>query len=112
MSNFEIEEIPMNEPQPKTVTSDLNNVIKLETPLPQNTSENCSDSENLENDIINPLQNDINTETFEIQSECKGHKFFGNITKKRIEPSKQGTSNLGLYLISGALIATIGAKLI
>lgn len=116
MSNFEIEEIPMNEPQAKCVSNDtkketdLNNVVQLEAPIQQcNVNENID--QNIEHNIVDNLENDV--ESFQIQTECKGHKFFGNITKTRIQPTKKANdSNLGLYLISGAIVATLGAKLI
>ena len=99
MSNYSIEEIPMQ--------SDFENVINLpqvnETPAVQvNETLNSSD---IEENLESPLEQ----ESFEIQAECENHKFFGNITKKKVTPINK---NWGMYLITGALAVTIGSKLI
>ena len=116
MNNFEIEEIPMvmNDPivsnsQPQQVTSDLENVIQLQSPVETLCEDKKNIMENLEKNIDFPLEEEI----FEIQAECKNHKFFGNITKKKISsPNKQNNGSWGMYLITGALVATVGSQLL
>lgn len=127
MSNFQIEEVPFNDNVNVNVNeiqkeekTDLDNVIQLPELIQPVSSasreENGKEECEFPQELSKSLQPDLIDFDMNRETVCeKPHKLFGNLQKKNIQPSlskKENNSNLGLYLLGGAFVATIGASFI